>query len=83
MKDPAIHSLETCVRERLDRYFSDLGEAQPRDILAMVVRCVESIVVQVALEKTQGNQTKAADMLGVTRSTLRKKMQASQISYID
>jgi len=75
MKDPGIRSLETCIRERLDRYFADLGEAQPRDVLAMVVRCVEHTVVQVALEKTQGNQTKAADMLGVTRSTLRKKMQ--------
>jgi len=75
MKDPAIHSLETCVRARLDSYFADLGDAPPRDVLAMVVRCVESVVVQVALEKTQGNQTKAADMLGVTRGTLRKKMQ--------
>jgi len=77
MKDPATHSLETCVRARLDRYFADLGDAKPQDVLAMVVRCVENIVVQVALEKTQGNQTKAADMLGVTRGTLRKKMQSA------
>jgi len=82
MKDPAIHCLETCVRKRLDSYFADLGDAAPRDVLDMVVRCVENIVVQVALEKTQGNQTKAADMLGVTRGTLRKKMQASQLHQV-
>jgi len=79
MKDLAAYSLETCVRARLDRYFADLGDAKPQDVLAMVVRCVENVVVQVALEKTQGNQTKAADMLGVTRGTLRKKMQSAQV----
>jgi len=78
MKHPSPYSLETCVRERLESYFADLGDATPQDMLAMVVRCVENIVVQVALEKTGGNQTRAAQMLGVTRATLRKKMQAAQ-----
>jgi len=76
MKSHSPHSLETCVRERLKSYFADLGDAKPQDMLAMVVRCVENIVIQVALEKTHGNQTQAAQMLGVTRSTLRKKMQS-------
>jgi len=75
MKEPAtLPSLEHCVRTRLDSYFADLGESEPHDILAMVVRCVEDIVIRVALEKTQGNQTKAAHLLGITRSTLRKKI---------
>lgn len=81
MKEPTVNSLETCVRERLDSYFADLGDAEPHDMLAMVVSRVETIVVQVALEKSQGNQTKAAQMLGVTRSTLRKKMQACQTPH--
>jgi len=78
MKDSSSHSLEACVRARLDSYFADLGDARPQDMLAMVVQCVEAVVVQVALEKTQGNQTRAAEMLGVTRGTLRKKMQSAQ-----
>jgi len=79
MTEPSALSLEACVRARLDCYFADLGEARAHDILGMVVRCVESVVVQVALEKTQGNQTRAADMLGITRGTLRKKMQSAQL----
>ncbi|HBT33644.1 MAG TPA: Fis family transcriptional regulator, partial [Pusillimonas sp.] len=33
--------IEQCVREHLERYFADLGETEPHDILAMVVNCVE------------------------------------------
>lgn len=71
--------LEQSVRDRLERYFSDLGDAEPRDLLAMVVSCVERPVLQVALEKSQGNQSRAAAMLGVTRSTLRKKLLAHNL----
>jgi Fis family transcriptional regulator len=71
--------LEQSVRDRLERYFSDLGESEPRDVLAMVISCVERPVLQVALEKTNGNQSKAAEMLGVTRSTLRKKLLAHNL----
>lgn len=66
--------LEQSVRDQLERYFSDLGDSAPGDMLAMVVNCVERPVLQVALEKSQGNQSKAAEMLGITRSTLRKKL---------
>lgn len=71
--------LEQSVRDRLERYFSDLGESEPRDMLAMVISCVERPVLQVALERTQGNQSKAAEMLGITRSTLRKKLQSHNL----
>jgi Fis family transcriptional regulator len=71
--------LEQSVRNRLERYFADLGESEPHDILAMVMTCVERPVLQVALEKTNGNQSRAADMLGITRSTLRKKLIAHNL----
>jgi len=66
-------SLEQSVREQLERYFSDLGESNPRNMLSMVVSSVEKTVIEVVLEKTQGNQTQAAEMLGITRNTLRRK----------
>lgn len=71
--------LEQSVRESLERYFSDLGDSEPCDILSMVVNCVERPVLQVALEKTNGNQSQAAEILGITRSTLRKKLLAHNL----
>ncbi|MAK56081.1 MAG: Fis family transcriptional regulator [Pusillimonas sp.] len=71
--------IEQCVREHLERYFADLGDTEPHDILTMVVNCVEKPVLQIALEKTHGNQSKAAAMLGITRSTLRKKLAAHNL----
>lgn len=71
--------LEQSVREQLERYFMDLGDSEPRDMLGMVITCVERPVLQVALEKANGNQSKAAAMLGITRSTLRKKLLAHDL----
>lgn len=76
---PNTNPLEQSVRDSLERYFSDLGDSQPRDVLAMVINYVERPVLQIALEKTNGNQSKAAEILGITRSTLRKKLQAHNI----
>lgn len=76
---PNSNPLEQSVRDSLERYFADLGDSQPRDVLAMVISYVERPVLQIALEKTNGNQSKAAEMLGITRSTLRKKLLAHQI----
>lgn len=71
---PNPNPLEQSVRDSLERYFADLGDSQPRDILSMVINYVERPVLQIALEKTNGNQSKAAEILGITRSTLRKKL---------
>ncbi|MFT0547301.1 helix-turn-helix domain-containing protein [Allopusillimonas ginsengisoli] len=69
-----INPLEQCVRDQLERYLADLGDSQPHDMLAMVVNCVERPVLQIALEQAHGNQSKAAEILGITRGTLRKKL---------
>ncbi len=68
--------LERCVREQLERYLSDLGDSEPHDMLSMVVTSVEKPVLQIALERSGGNQSKAAEILGITRSTLRNKLLA-------
>ncbi len=72
--------LEQAVKDQLERYFQDLGTSQPQAVLAMVNHCVERAVLQVILERAQGNQTVAAKMLGLSRGTLRKKLQLHQIS---
>jgi Fis family transcriptional regulator len=71
--------LEECVRASLERYFKDLGDSEPHDMWEMVMRCVERPVLEVVLERSGGNQTRAAEMLGITRNTLRKKLLAYNI----
>jgi len=66
--------LEESVRLSLEQYFSDLGDTEPSDLYDMVIRCVERPLLEVAMERAQQNQSKAALMLGITRNTLRKKL---------
>lgn len=66
--------LEQSVRARLDRYFSDLGDQAPSDVWDMVMRYVERAVLETIMERTADNQSRAADILGITRNTLRKKL---------
>lgn len=66
--------LDESVRLSLEQYFSDLGDTDPSDIYEMVIRCVERPILEVAMERSQQNQSKAAQMLGMTRNTLRKKL---------
>ena len=62
------------VRKALDGYFKDLDGERPSAIYEMVVGCVEKPLLQVILDHAQGNQTRAAEILGLNRNTLRKKM---------
>jgi Fis family transcriptional regulator len=71
--------LEDCVRASLDRYFADLGDSEPHDMWEMVMRCVERPVLEVAMARANGNQSRAAEMLGMTRNTLRKKLLAHNL----
>jgi Fis family transcriptional regulator len=40
----------------------------------MVISCVERPLIEVVLHRVGGNQTHAAELLGMNRNTLRKKM---------
>ena len=62
------------VRRSLERYFKDLDGTRPRSIYDMVLRNVERPMLEAVLHHADGNQTVAAEMLGINRNTLRKKM---------
>ena len=68
------NALQNSVRETLERYLTDLGDTQPNGMYDMVIYCVERPVLQIAMQRAGDNQSKAADMLGMTRNTLRKKL---------
>jgi len=64
------------VRQAMERYFQDLDGETPAAIYDMVLACVEKPLLEVVLIHTQGNQTRAAELLGLNRNTLRKKMKS-------
>ena len=68
------NELADCVKKSLDEYFKHLDGQRPHAIYDMVLGCVEKPMLEFILHKVGGNQSKAAEMLGLNRNTLRKKM---------
>ncbi|HQS56741.1 MAG: Fis family transcriptional regulator [Gallionellales bacterium 35-53-114] len=63
------------VRKALNEYFKDLdGEEPSCSIFDMVMSCVEKPLIETVMHHADGNQTRAADLLGINRNTLRKKI---------
>lgn len=69
-----ISRLYKPVTEALEEYFCNLEGEQPTDVYEMVIREVEIPLIKTVLKYVNGNQRKAATMLGVNRGTLRKKI---------
>jgi Fis family transcriptional regulator len=68
-------TLEQCVLRSLDQYFADLDGSRPHALLDMVTTAVERPLLQFAMNRCDGNQCAAAELLGINRNTLRKKLQ--------
>jgi Fis family transcriptional regulator len=62
------------VEKSLDEYFRRLDGEHPHGIYDMVIANVERAMFASVMDRTNGNQTQAADMLGVNRNTLRTKL---------
>lgn len=68
------NELGRSVEKSLDEYFRRLDGEPPHGIYDMVISHVERAMIVSVLDRTNGNQTQAADMLGVNRNTLRTKL---------
>ena len=66
--------LSDCVKRTLNRYFRDLDGQAPHAVYEMVLRCVERPMLEVVMKQAAGNQTQAAEILGINRNTLRRKL---------
>ncbi len=73
-KDSRDSELSACVRKMMKQYFHDLDGEHASDIYDMVVANVEKPLLEVVLHHVEGNQTRAAELLGLNRNTLRKKL---------
>ena len=93
LAQPAINSLETerseealsaSVERHLSRYFGNYpGDSlPPPGLYHRVLKEVEAPLISAALAATRGNQIKAAELLGVNRNTLRKKIRDLDVQVI-
>ena len=69
------------VRKAIEGYFKDLDGERARGVYDMVINSVEKPLLESVLHRVSGNQTHAAQMLGINRNTLRKKMKAHGIKF--
>ncbi len=71
----ASEKLGASVERHLRRYFDLHGNMlPPSGLYARILREIELPLIEIALEATGGNQAKCADLLGINRNTLRKKI---------
>ena len=72
--DARENELSSTVRKVMRQYFKDLDGEKCSGIYDMVVLAVEKPMLEVVMNQAQGNQTRAAQLLGLNRNTLRKKL---------
>lgn len=72
--DPGPAPLSAAVERALRAYLADLDGEPACDLYEQVFAEVEEPLLRVVMEEVGGNQCRAADVLGMSRGTLRKKL---------
>lgn len=67
-------TLRECVHTAVRNYFAHLEGEMPTNLYELVLAEVEAPLLEVVMDKVKDNQTKAANVLGLNRGTLRKKL---------
>ena len=67
-------SFENFLEEKLADLVDRMGGLETGDIHSLVIQRVEKPLITLVLKKTEGNQVRAANLLGINRNTLRKKI---------
>ncbi|MGI9246502.1 MAG: helix-turn-helix domain-containing protein [Steroidobacteraceae bacterium] len=72
--------LRSLTERALDDYFTTLNGHAPGHLYDLVMREVEEPLFRAVLDYSDGNQSRAADILGINRGTLRKKLRVYGIA---
>lgn len=67
-------TLRDCVEQALRNYFEHLDGQDVTDVYDMVLAEVEAPLLESVMHYVKGNQTRASEVLGLNRGTLRKKL---------
>jgi len=74
------HQLGSCVRYALEHYFEQLNGHDPGGLYELVLNEIEQPLLEVVMRHTRGNISRAAQLLGLNRATLRKKLKKYAMS---
>ena len=66
--------VEQCIRDTLDSYLKDLRGVEPHAMYEKMMNVVERPLLDIVMRHAEGNQSKAAEWLGINRNTLRRKL---------
>jgi Fis family transcriptional regulator len=72
--------LSTHVKNSLERYFRDLNGAKTTDVYDLVMSEVERPLLEIVMRHVKSNQSRAAELLGINRNTLRKKLKQYKLN---
>ncbi len=67
--------LHEFVRSVVEQYLEDMGDTPPDNLYETLIHEVERPLIETVLARTGGNQSRSADILGITRATLRNRIQ--------
>ncbi len=67
-------AIDDCIRASVEQYLRDLRGAEPNALHQMFLGAAERPLLEVVLRHAEGNQSKAAEWLGINRNTLRRKL---------
>ncbi|NIM20085.1 MAG: two-component system response regulator, partial [Candidatus Latescibacteria bacterium] len=74
-------SLEEIIHHKLEDYFVRTKGVDIDNLYSLVIERVERPLIELTLRKTRGNQIRAAQILGINRNTLRKKILDLRIQF--
>lgn len=69
-KDPLCQ----CVQRSVKSYFKDMNGQEPTNLYQMVISEIEKPLLEIVMQQSESNQTRASRILGINRNTLRKKL---------
>ena len=71
--------LNAIIRSSLSQFLNELDGENPGNIYDLVMQQVEEPLLELILQHVDGNQSKAAECLGINRGTLRKKLKTYKL----
>jgi len=75
----SVRCLSDNVREAMEKYFDDLEGHEPQDLYDLFLTQVEKPLFEKVMDHTGGNVSRAAQLLGLNRATLRNRLKKYDI----